>query len=98
MRRGRTFRSGRTPPADGQSNNSETLSRIQSLADYTIDTLESSFRKRQASISLLLLADRTSMCPPIDETAARESVTMESFTSGLFGFAKTANRVASGTN
>ena len=47
MRRGRTFRSGRTRPADGQSNNSETLSRIQSLADYTIDTLESSFQKRQ---------------------------------------------------
>src|SRR5215510_2174732 len=36
-RPGRTFRSGRTRPADGQSNNSETLSRIQSLADYTID-------------------------------------------------------------
>src|SRR5437667_10398900 len=49
MRRGRTFRSGKTRPADGQSNNSETLSRIQSLADYTIDTLESSFRKRQAA-------------------------------------------------
>src|SRR5215469_4226363 len=47
MRRGRTFRSGRTRPADGQSNNLETLSRIQSLADYTIDTLESSFQKRQ---------------------------------------------------
>src|SRR5258708_38318596 len=47
MRRGRTFRSGRTRPADGQSNNSEILSRIQSLADYTIDTLESSFQKRQ---------------------------------------------------
>ena len=47
MRRGPTFRWGRTRPADGQSNNSETLSRIQSLADYTIDTLESSFRKRQ---------------------------------------------------
>jgi hypothetical protein len=46
MRCGRTFRSGRTRPADGQSNNSETLSRIQSLADYTIDTLESSFQKR----------------------------------------------------
>jgi hypothetical protein len=29
------------------------------------------------------------MCAPIDETAARESATMESFTSGLFGFAKT---------
>jgi hypothetical protein len=50
MRRGRTFRSGRTHPADGQSNNSETLSRIQSLADYTIDTLESSFQKRQGSV------------------------------------------------
>src|SRR5260221_8785726 len=47
MRRGRTFRSGRTRPADGQSNNSEILSRIQSLADYSIDTLESSFQKRQ---------------------------------------------------
>ena len=29
------------------ASNSETLSRIQSLADYTIDTLESSFQKRQ---------------------------------------------------
>jgi Integrase core domain len=43
----RTHCSGRTRPADGQSNNLETLSRIQSLADYTIDTLESSFQKRQ---------------------------------------------------
>src|SRR5215469_15549364 len=34
------------PSTFGQSNNSETLSRIQSLADYTIDTLESSFQKR----------------------------------------------------
>ena len=49
MRRGRTFRSGKTRPADGQSNNSETLSRIQSLAEYTIDTLESSFRKRHGA-------------------------------------------------
>src|SRR5207253_6164100 len=48
MRRGRTFRSGKPRPADGQSSDSETLSRIQSLADYTIDTLESSFQKRQA--------------------------------------------------
>ena len=47
MKCGLTFRSGRTRPADGQSNNSETLSRIQSLADYTIDTLESSFQKLQ---------------------------------------------------
>ena len=30
-------------------NNPETLSRIQSLADYTIDTLESSFQKRQGA-------------------------------------------------
>jgi hypothetical protein len=30
-------------------NNPETLSHIQSLADYTIDTLESSFQKRQVS-------------------------------------------------
>jgi hypothetical protein len=51
MRRERTFRSGRTRPADGQSNNSETLSRIQSLADYTIDMLESSFQKRQERAS-----------------------------------------------
>jgi hypothetical protein len=45
-----TPRLGRTRPADGQSNNSETLSRIQFLADYTIDTLESSFQKRQAYV------------------------------------------------
>src|SRR6266478_3449093 len=51
MRRGRTFRWGRTRPADGQSNNPETLSRIQSLADYTIDTLESSFQTRQGFYS-----------------------------------------------
>src|SRR5438128_3421621 len=50
MRRGRMFRSGRTRPADGQSNNSEILSRIQSLADYTIDTLESSFQKRHVAL------------------------------------------------
>jgi hypothetical protein len=31
------------------SNGSETLSRIQSLADYTIAMLESSFRKRQST-------------------------------------------------
>jgi hypothetical protein len=49
MRCGRTFRSGRTRPADGRWNNSETLSRIQSLADYTIDMLESSFQKRHGS-------------------------------------------------
>ena len=36
-------------PADGPSNGSETLSRIQSLADYTIAMLESSFRKRHVS-------------------------------------------------
>jgi len=28
------------------------LSRIQSLADYTIDTLESSFQKRQVAAAL----------------------------------------------
>src|SRR5207249_11859224 len=42
MRFGPTFRSGRMRPADGPSNGSETLSRIQSLADYTIAMLESS--------------------------------------------------------
>src|SRR5712691_10422438 len=46
MRFGPTFRSVRMRPADGPSNGSETLSRIQSLADYTIAMLESSFRKR----------------------------------------------------
>src|SRR5260221_13362097 len=50
MRCERTPRLGRTRPADGQSNNSETLSRIQFLADYTIDTLESSFQKRHAYV------------------------------------------------
>jgi hypothetical protein len=49
MRRGRTFRSGRMRPADGPSNGSATLSRIRSLADYTIAMLESSLRKRQGS-------------------------------------------------
>jgi len=34
-------------PADGPSNGSATLSRIQSLADYTTAMLESNFRKRQ---------------------------------------------------
>src|SRR5262249_53554855 len=46
MRFGPTFRSGRMRPADGPSNGSATLSRIRSLADYTIAMLESSFRKR----------------------------------------------------
>jgi transposase InsO family protein len=40
-------RLGRTRPAYAQSSGSETLSRIRSLAGYTIDTLESRFRKRQ---------------------------------------------------
>src|SRR5260370_27779119 len=44
---GPTFHSRRMRPADGPSNGSETLSRIRSLADYTIAMLESSFRKRQ---------------------------------------------------
>src|SRR5262249_40074633 len=47
MRFGPTFRSRRMRPADGPSNGSATLSRIRSLADYTIAMLESSFRKRQ---------------------------------------------------
>jgi hypothetical protein len=47
MRFGPTFRSGRMRPADGPSSGSATLSRIRSLADYTIAMLESSFRKRQ---------------------------------------------------
>jgi hypothetical protein len=42
-----TFRSGRMRPADGPSNGSAILTRIRSLADYTIAMLESSFRKRQ---------------------------------------------------
>ena len=42
-----TFRSRRTRPADVRSSNSETLSRIRSLADCTIGTLESSIRKQQ---------------------------------------------------
>src|SRR5262249_16604288 len=51
---------------------------------------------KAASISLLMLADRTSMFPPIDDTAARQSVIIDSVTTGLLGFAKTASRVASG--
>jgi hypothetical protein len=43
-------------PTDGPSNGSETLSRIQSLADYTIAMLESSFRKRQAQEFLAQLS------------------------------------------
>jgi transposase InsO family protein len=39
---------GKDAPCRRPSNGSETLSRIQSLADYTIAMLESSFRKRQA--------------------------------------------------
>src|SRR5260221_11629200 len=42
-----TFRSGRTRPAHARSSGSETLSRIRFLAGSTIDTLESSFQKRQ---------------------------------------------------
>ena len=42
-----TFRWRRTRPADARSSDSETLSRIRSLAGCTIDTPESSFRKRQ---------------------------------------------------
>jgi hypothetical protein len=47
MRFGPTFRSVRMRPADGPSNGAATLSRIQSLADYTTAMLESNFRKRQ---------------------------------------------------
>src|SRR5262245_53280760 len=43
MRRGLTFRSGRTCPADVRSSDSGTLSRIRSLVGYTIDTHESEF-------------------------------------------------------
>src|SRR5260221_14603620 len=42
-----TFRSGRTRPAHARSSGSETLSRIRFLVGSTIDTLESSFQKRQ---------------------------------------------------
>ena len=38
---------GRTRLVDGRSSASATLLRIRSLADYTINTLGSSFRKRQ---------------------------------------------------
>ena len=74
MRRARMFRSGRTRPADGQSNNSETLSPIQSLADYTIDTLESSFRKRQelkAQSSIRKSSPRACAAAPLDAGQAR---------------------------
>src|SRR5262245_14178097 len=47
---GRTFRLGRTRLVDGRSSASGTL-RIRSLADYTINTLGSSFRKRQEGAS-----------------------------------------------
>jgi hypothetical protein len=45
-------------PADGPSSGSVTLSRIRSLADYTIAMLESSFRKRhwrKSDLSRILL-------------------------------------------
>jgi hypothetical protein len=41
------LRLGRTRPAGVRSSGSEILSRIRSLAGYTIGTLEPSFRKRQ---------------------------------------------------
>src|SRR5260370_4182853 len=69
MRRGRTFRSGKTRPADGQSSNSETLSRIQSLADYIIDTLESSFQKRQRFADLRSVTRSLTLPAPISATA-----------------------------
>jgi hypothetical protein len=42
-----TFRLGRTHPACDRSSGSEMLSHIRSLAGSIIDTLESSFQKRQ---------------------------------------------------
>ena len=47
---GRTFRLGRPRLVDGRSSASGTLLRIRSLADYTINTLGSSFRKRQVLV------------------------------------------------
>jgi hypothetical protein len=49
MRSEHTFRLGRMRLAHARSNDSETLSRIRSSAASTIDTLESSIRKRQRS-------------------------------------------------
>jgi hypothetical protein len=43
-----TLRLGRTRPVDVRSSGSGTLSPIRFSAAYTIDTLEYSFRKRQA--------------------------------------------------
>jgi hypothetical protein len=48
-----TFRLGRTRPAHARSSGSEELSRIRFLAGFTIDTHESSFRKRQGLRQLL---------------------------------------------
>jgi transposase InsO family protein len=47
MRCGLTFRLGRTRLADVRSSDTETLLRIRSWVGYIIDTLGSSFRKRQ---------------------------------------------------
>src|SRR5262245_22104313 len=47
MRRERTFRSARMRRTDVQSNEWETSSPTRFLAGCIIDTLESSFRKRQ---------------------------------------------------
>src|SRR2546429_5779463 len=57
-----TFRSVRMRPADGPSNGSETLSRIRSLADYTIAMLESSFRKQQPFFLLFAFVQSRNLC------------------------------------
>src|SRR5262249_15240447 len=49
MKCGFTLRLGRTRPVHARSSGSERLLRIRSLAAYTIDTLESSFRKGQGA-------------------------------------------------
>src|SRR5436853_5292792 len=50
---GRTFRLGRTRLVDGRSSASGTLLRIRSLADYTINTLGSSFRNEMKGTGYL---------------------------------------------
>jgi hypothetical protein len=50
------FRLGRTRPTRARSSGSETLSRIQFLAGFTIDMRGSSFRKRQGTSGAMTAA------------------------------------------
>ena len=81
----RKFPTGTTRPADGQSNNSETLSRIQSLADYTIDTLESSFQKRQPAQSGSVGGNATSSTKKMPGFTIEARSSTKTPADGIFG-------------